>query len=356
MSIEMDWATEMNRNASIDRARGIAIAMVVIYHYAVFCPTAFPPLTNKIVRFFVNHGYSGVSIFFVISGFLITSTSLRRWNSIEAIEPLSFYGLRAARIVPGLLLLITVLWMLYAADVAPFAAPLGDMVSATWHALMFQFYRLHNPTLIAWSPIWSLSVEETFYLLYPIACVVLRNMQNMIAALGCFVLLGPLFRGFALFGQFAHSVDALAIGCLAALSTERSPIAPGKARTAKIAGAAIGVFGVFLIGKIPALPETVLCVGVALFLMGATVAPTEERGGADRILRQAGQHCYEIYLFHLPLILIFAKLPSTEPALQAIQLAICMIVTMMIAAAVNNQLTEPLNRFFRQRQGSALVV
>ncbi len=71
-------------------------------------------------------GYYSVVCFFVISGFLITRLSLRRWGSLDQISPAAFYGLRAARILPCLLLVLAVLSVLHLLDVGPFVISTGS--------------------------------------------------------------------------------------------------------------------------------------------------------------------------------------------------------------------------------------
>ena len=65
-------------------------------------------------------GYYSVIAFFVISRFLITSLSLRRWGTLDSISPRAFYRLRVARILPCLLLLLAVLSVLHLAGSADF--------------------------------------------------------------------------------------------------------------------------------------------------------------------------------------------------------------------------------------------
>jgi peptidoglycan/LPS O-acetylase OafA/YrhL len=70
-------------------------------------------LPSQLVDSSVWSGQFGVQIFFVISGYLITSTSIRRWNSPDKLVIKDFYTLRFARIAPLMLLLLTVLCILH---------------------------------------------------------------------------------------------------------------------------------------------------------------------------------------------------------------------------------------------------
>jgi peptidoglycan/LPS O-acetylase OafA/YrhL len=77
-------------------------------------------LPDQLVSPLVWNGQYGVQIFFAVSGFLITSTALRRWGSLSAVSIPDFYRLRFARIAPLLLLLLAVLSLLHLAGVPNF--------------------------------------------------------------------------------------------------------------------------------------------------------------------------------------------------------------------------------------------
>src|ERR1700674_5257721 len=95
------------RVQGIDVLRGLCIIAVVLHHINIrihFSQGAFGlmigPAANKVLFW---SGYYGVRVFFVISGFLITSWSLQRWRSLRNISLRQFYAMRFARIVPCLL-------------------------------------------------------------------------------------------------------------------------------------------------------------------------------------------------------------------------------------------------------------
>src|SRR5262245_42125724 len=92
------------RLPAVDVLRGLAAMLVVLHHIGLrfeingYSVPAFLPEGLSTVLF--STGYYSVVCFFVISGFLITRLSLRRWGSPQRISPRAFYGLRAARILP----------------------------------------------------------------------------------------------------------------------------------------------------------------------------------------------------------------------------------------------------------------
>ncbi len=98
---------------TIDVLRGLSILAVVLLHtWLRFFMAGYdlrpflPPMAAHLIFF---NGGNGVTVFFAVSGFLITLTSVRRFGSLSAMKPAIFYRIRFARIAPLLLLLITVL-------------------------------------------------------------------------------------------------------------------------------------------------------------------------------------------------------------------------------------------------------
>ena len=104
------------RNSGIDVLRGIAVISVVLLHINIqipFSDTYIGSIMPKMLyKFLFWSGYYGVCMFFVVSGFLITTTSLNRWTTLPKVSLSGFYTMRFARIMPllvGLLLVLSVL-------------------------------------------------------------------------------------------------------------------------------------------------------------------------------------------------------------------------------------------------------
>lgn len=108
----------------MDLLRGLAIFFVLMNHVNMRLLIAKVPYTeglpDQLVSSLVWNGQLGVQIFFAISGFLITTTTLKRWGPLSQISLRGFYVMRFARIMPLLLLLLAVLSVLHLADVKNF--------------------------------------------------------------------------------------------------------------------------------------------------------------------------------------------------------------------------------------------
>ena len=160
------------RLAALDGVRGVAVAVVVAYHLGVRQ---------------VHGGLFGVDVFFVLSGYLITGLLLDEWRRKGDISLAAFWGRRARRLLPALLLLIAVIavtarWVLPSDQLGSVR---GDayatlFYSANWHAVFaghgyFAAFAAPSPLLHTW----SLAVEEQFYVIWPfIAVLTLRKLRS----------------------------------------------------------------------------------------------------------------------------------------------------------------------------------
>ena len=360
-------ANSLHRNANIDRIRGASIAVVVLLHYAMFNNLKFWPFETHWGATVAGHGLYGVTTFFVISGFLITSISLKRWADLGNIDLGAFYLMRAGRILPGLLLLILVLLILHAAGVPHFVVPgTNDIPYSIWLALTFRYHWILGPNtvegMIGWGPIWSLSVEELFYIFFPLATIVLRSRPALVAACVILIFSGPHLRESFGFYNLPASVDALAMGCLAALISRKHQFGTKVSAALRLAGVFIGGAAYLKASTVTSLIYTpsFIEIGAALFLVGSV------NGGAgasrfwpDRGLRFLGQHSYELYLFHIPVALLMKSVPfDSYGASPAVAFIIYVLAVCFLAALLSTFVVEPANRAIRSiavRPRAALV-
>ncbi|NCT85846.1 acyltransferase [Stenotrophomonas acidaminiphila] len=292
--------------------------MVVLHHLALRIPLRDTALGDVLPRRLLDalsyNGYEAVFVFFVVSGFLIASHSLRRWGALSSIDLRAFYVRRAARILPCLLLLLAVLSVLHLAGVPSYVIDgegqsLGGALFSAL-GLHLNWYEGRTGWLPGgWDVLWSLSIEEVFYLGFPLLCLLLRRRTPLLVLLALAALSLPFTRaalaGNAIWQEKAYlpGMAAIATGVLAALLIERWPPPPRTARLLRVAGV-LGLLGVPLHGRElwASLGNGYMLVltGSAAMLIaglhgGGAGAPMRGLGW----LRACGRLSYEIYLTHM---------------------------------------------------------
>ncbi len=245
----------MPRNHGIDILRGLAILLVVLHHTGLriaLKSTALADLLPKRVLGALNYnGYEAVFVFFVISGFLIASHSLTRWGSLARIDAPAFYARRAARILPCLVLLVAVLATLHLVGAQDYVInrETQSLARATLavFALHLNWYEGATGYLPGgWDVLWSLSIEEVFYLGFPLLCLGVRSERLLAIVLAALLLVLP-FSLMAITDNeiwkekaYLPGMAAIAAGVLVALIARRwQP----RNRTIPRGLAAIGVAG-----------------------------------------------------------------------------------------------------------------
>jgi len=207
---------------ALDGMRAIAVLMVVIFHAILLVPSIKP---------FVNGGFMGVDVFFVLSGFLITSILLKEYDRTETINFKNFYMRRLLRLMPAYWLHLVLLFV-FAGLVLPQTET--DKLHSN-NNFLFSFlylsnwHRALNGSEITGllSHTWSLAIEEQFYLFWAGFLFIILNRfsrQKIVAITVGLIVFTMLFRiyrwnGHAsvdfLYNAFDSRVDALLVGCLA---------------------------------------------------------------------------------------------------------------------------------------------
>lgn len=363
------------RNRRIDVIRGVAILLVLFHHFNIAYRLSDTSLAAvfgpELVQAVARNGNYGVTMFFVVSGYLITSNALRRWGQLGRIDAWAFYGLRIARIVPCLLLLLTIVNVLALYGVAIFQnhVATGEPVPL-WHVNLASLTFTMNVLIarVGWvnyplGVLWSLSVEEVFYLTFPLLCLVLRRTSLLCLFWAAIIVVGPLYRlnhqgdeaGF-LYAYFA-SFDGIAIGCGAAVLSRRFALA---GMTTWFVQAAVVALMTFLylwwpIAQSNVLGVTAMALGTAVLLWPVQRSATHAERGFNRLgaaVAWCGKNSYELYLFHLiPLAVLKTGFPRATVLgdEKLVLLAAFMLFSFMLAAGIARYYAEPLNRALRQR-------
>ena len=315
-----------------------------------------------------NSNY-GVTMFFVISGFLITQHTLQRSGSLAQIKLKDFYIRRLARIMPCLVLLVTMVSVLGSLGLQPFLnqSPNGEEVSyavtilsalSFWMNLLIIEYGWVNYTL---GVLWSLSVEEVFYLAFPVLCLALGRGKGFIVFLLAVIAYAPYFRALH-FGEesgaylyhYFSSFDGIAIGCLTAMYAQhfKGAIYNQKMIVAVTAFLMTALYFYAPIKEVSSWGISVFALLTALLILCFTqdlkVKPISYTA---RSLVWIGQRSYEMYLFHLIVlglmkVVYFPK--ETVAAEKLMLLPVYFIAVFILSWAIEKYYSTPLNLKIRQ--------
>ena len=156
----------MNYRKDIDGLRAIAVLGVIFYHSEI--------LIGK--KYLLSGGFLGVDIFFVISGYLITSIIYQESFTNKKFSFLDFYERRIRRLLPALLVVLffSIFFAYFLLLPVQFKTYLKSIVSSIFFYSNFYFHysgQAYGEAILSSKPLlhtWSLAVEEQFYILYPI--------------------------------------------------------------------------------------------------------------------------------------------------------------------------------------------
>ena len=195
------------RIPSLDGLRAVAIFLVMESHLAGGQYNLFGLAQGRFPERFM-YGNLGVRVFFVLSGFLITTLLLQEKEKSGQISLAQFYIRRSLRILPASYAFLLI--MAIATTAGILEIPKSDFLASILYVRNYlgtiDWYTGH---------LWSLSVEEQFYLLWPAVMILLGKRGAMLAA-ACTLPIAVLMRLYRPIGAFETNMDALACGCLLA--------------------------------------------------------------------------------------------------------------------------------------------
>jgi peptidoglycan/LPS O-acetylase OafA/YrhL len=335
----------MDYRRSLDGMRGVAVAAVVAYHVGLYRHQLVPG------------GWAGVDVFFVLSGFLITRILLTELSQSGRIDLRDFYYRRVIRLAPALLLLLLVLSCVALTLAEQRAIDFTNIALALGYAMnwsrAFEWFPRWGGFL---GHTWSLSVEEQFYLVWPVTLLLLartRKAPLIVAGLAAASVLWRIYltahganpnRTYN--GSDTHA-DPILIGCLLALVLDWAKDYAKLAERAAILPLlvlAVVLFHMHFfthIGQYTGVTVAALC--SAWILLATFANGWLDRALSVRPLVYTGRISYGWYLWHYP-ILFLANEAHTLPMAADVAL---MAVSYGIAAASFHFVERPISTRFK---------
>lgn len=330
---------------SLDGVRALAIIFVLLYHFKL-------PLFSG--------GFIGVDIFFVLSGYLITSKLLSAWRSHQTIDIKHFWIKRIRRLIPAVVvLLITMLIFTFIFFPKVFAKSWTDGIASffyinNWWYIFndvpyFQSFGTPSP----FKHLWSLAIEEQFYLIWPIAFLTLLNyfkkrqhvlkvvlLSGLASIILMFLLYDPTNIDRVYYGTDTR-LFTLAIGCSLAFVWPFYLLEDNFNK--KESNVIDGIGLVSLIGLITfaftlseykrfLYPTGFIFVALLAALLLAVVAHPSSRLAKVFSLPAfvyLGQRSYSLYLWHYPIVVLFTPVKTIgtlHPFLIILQLLLIIIL------------------------------
>jgi peptidoglycan/LPS O-acetylase OafA/YrhL len=338
---------------ALDGLRAFAVLGVMAYHLSTFGR--------------VSGGFLGVDVFFVLSGFLITSLLVIERQRTDRIGFPSFWARRARRLLPALLILLLAI-AFYARFIAPATAHVAIRQQVLSTLFYFQNWWLaYHPAFTDLSHTWSLSIEEQFYLVWPLVVgfVLWRTRTNLramftvcvVGACASALLMIVLTPSAAHFNRAYMGTDTraqeLLVGAALAVFMLWKPRAPSRrrARVLDVAGLACAAFIGVLFLRARTSDAWLYHGGLVLVALAVAViiaASMEPEGVVVRRvlalppLVAIGLVSYGLYLYHVP---IFLWISEANVGIRGIPLALLRLAVVGVVAFLSYRLVEmPVRR------------
>lgn len=366
---ELSVVAKATFRPDIEGLRAVAVGLVLLFH------GYHKPFSG---------GFVGVDVFFVISGFLITSLLLREHTKTGRISILGFYARRARRILPAATLLIVVT-MLATYYFLGFIAGNQIAVDAKWTAVFaanIHFGLLGTDYLGAQLPpsplqhMWSLGVEEQFYLVWPglflLLILVVRGARHRAALTA--VLLGIITAALAwsiiqtasdaTWAYFSPLTRAWELALGALVSVGAPVIARAKGWLVELAagcGIAGIIAGALVLNSSTHYPGSAVALPVVSTGLVIAAGCADERTLVGQVLsvrpmQWIGARSYSLYLWHWPFLVIAAQYAGNElSGLQNTGLLVgALLATMLTYQFIENPIRR--SRFLAKRTGLTLIM
>ncbi|WP_317891280.1 acyltransferase family protein [Paenibacillus oceani] len=315
----------------LDGLRALSVLAVIAYHMNVS---------------WAPGGLLGVAVFFTLSGYLITDQLVAQWQTTKRIDFAGFWMRRIRRLMPAMFVMLAVVgaWLLLF-DRGRLASLQGDFVSVAlyfnnWWLIFHQvsYFESFGPP----SPLghlWSIAIEEQFYLIWPILLLVLLRVTKQRGKLMIFILLGAAASTIAMAMIYVPGSDpsrvyygtdtrafALLIGAALAVAWPSRSLSAAVSDKSRLVLDILGGAGllaiVWLIWKTNEYDSLLYHGGLALFSVLTAVVTAVLAHPASRVakvmgskpLRWIGVRSYSLYLWHFPVMILMSPSGSADDA------------------------------------------
>ena len=350
-------APHLERMPAIDGLRAVAVYLVVAFHAGV-------------TR--VEGGFIGVDVFFVLSGFLITRLLIVEYAGSGRIDLLGFYARRVRRLLPAAWVAVLVTSVVFVAfsNPAERASTLDDARAAIFYFANWHFidggqdYFAESITSSPFLHLWSLAVEEQFYLVWPIVSLGLlawwrrspvgATVAVTVATVGAGWWALSLADSDLLRAYYATDTRAYQLLAGAALAFVLSrPDGGGRRFMPTPISAAVVAVGVVLLGVVAtvgdlnAVDRGALAAAITVAIVGAIAGRIADPVvGVERLLASPafivlGGLSYATYLWHWPLIVLLKRTLVLEPGAMVVVVA---LVSTALAKLSMDLIERPIRR------------
>jgi peptidoglycan/LPS O-acetylase OafA/YrhL len=358
---------------ALDGIRGVAVMWVFTSHFHLIVSP--DPFFKEVTPWeFINRtfdaGFLGVDIFFVLSGFLITSLLLKERSNNQSGMVSRFYKRRALRLLPALYALLIVNFFVSRWE----NFPMNIQWRTTWHALLY----LNNWNIV-WHPratqndlghLWSLGIEEQFYIVWPIVMIVIAALKTppkiavFLTAIFAVIVAwhrlelwnhGASWR--LLYVRTDARVDSLLIGASFAF-VYRYYRVPSEILNFLATSSFIGlIYMTYRFGSVPLHPFLFQGGFTVIAVLAGTIilAATEGAWFANRILISRpltiiGKISYGLYLWHLPVFVVLGRHVTSGP--KPLRILIGIVIASAVTSLSWHFVEKPFLNIKNQRYGN----
>lgn len=342
----------MARIESFDGIRGVAVLLVVFHHFNNFLG--------------VRSAQLGVDMFLVLSGFLITSLLMSEIDRTAKISFTHFFAKRALRLVPALVVTI----IIFGGGALIFGY--GDPHSTLWAALWSLLYvsnwvrSLDLMDLGLFSHTWTLSMEEQFYVVWPVillvsskalprfrACILVAFAMVVVCQATLFISVMSSGQTVWVSSSFPTRAGALFLGSLAAILVRSDYLEDAKPLIKRLSFPCAAVVVTISIGPsdyfIWKQPVAVFACAVVILFLATNRDTPLHRLLEPKWLTYIGRISYGVYLYNFPVVwfgsFVFTDPEISEPAKQAYVVLLLIPLTFMISWASYRFIEAPILRF-----------